>query len=242
MKKLRRAHLYLGCFFTPVLVLYFVSGFFLTRDEARQKSPEEAQSILQRLYWVHTSQFYPAAALAPAITEVIRSSAEADTVTTDVPHGYAAGLPVRIIGSDLPGGLESNLDCFVHPKGPDTLTLHLSEADARAGRAALDLNHTGPVRFHLNPQLPARDRASYDRSLFKYLALAMTLGTLATMALGLVLAFRIVQPRWPVWLALVLGVLVPVVFLWWGQVRQPPASAPAGLPAALPLPPGNPAP
>ena len=232
MKKLRRAHLYLGCFFTPVLALYLFSGFFLTRDEERQKTPDEARSLLQKLYWVHTAQFYPAHAVAPEISEAIQSAADTDTLTTTQPHRFPVGLPVRVIGNDLPGGLESNLDCFARPTGERSLTLHLTEADAKSGRAALDLNHTGAVSFHLNPQLPSRDRAAYDRTLFKYLALAMAIGALATMGLGVVLAFRSVQPRWPVWAALVLGMLVPIVFLWIGQMRKPPPSkAPPEMPA-----------
>jgi hypothetical protein len=34
-----------------------------------------------------------------------------------------------------------------------------------------------------------------------------------------VLAFRSVKPRWPVWLALVAGVLIPVGVLWLGSSR-----------------------
>ena len=59
MKYLRRIHLYLGCFITPLLVLYLVSGFYFILNPERQKVEGEAQSLFQKLWWMHTDQQWP---------------------------------------------------------------------------------------------------------------------------------------------------------------------------------------
>ncbi|MAY05681.1 MAG: hypothetical protein CMO72_00610 [Verrucomicrobiales bacterium] len=58
MKQLRRIHLYLGCFVTPLLAMYLFSGFYFILNPARQKDEGEAQSIMQKLWWVHTDQHW----------------------------------------------------------------------------------------------------------------------------------------------------------------------------------------
>ena len=47
----------------------------------------------------------------------------------------------------------------------------------------------------------------------------MSVALLATTALGIILAFRFNRHKWPVWAALMLGIAVPVLFLWLGQKR-----------------------
>ena len=59
MKLIRRIHLFLGCFFTPLLLLYLLSGFYFVLKPARQKDDGEAQTFLQKIWWVHTAQEYP---------------------------------------------------------------------------------------------------------------------------------------------------------------------------------------
>ena len=59
MKKLRRIHLYLGCFITPLLIVYLVSGFYFIFNPERQKDDAEAQTLMQKLYWMHTDQQLP---------------------------------------------------------------------------------------------------------------------------------------------------------------------------------------
>lgn len=49
--------------------------------------------------------------------------------------------------------------------------------------------------------------------LMKVLVVAMCLALIVSIALGLVLAFTVVKNRIPVWIALILGVATPVVFL-----------------------------
>jgi hypothetical protein len=58
VKQLRRIHLYLGCFITPLLAMYLVSGFYFILNPARQKDEGEAQSLTQKLWWVHTDQHW----------------------------------------------------------------------------------------------------------------------------------------------------------------------------------------
>lgn len=55
----RRLHLYLGCFFTPMLLFYILTGWYQTVNEDRLKSPGEAQSILQKARLVHTVAILP---------------------------------------------------------------------------------------------------------------------------------------------------------------------------------------
>ena len=59
MKLLRRIHLYLGCFITPLLAVYLFSGFYFILKPERQKDEGEAQTLIQKLWWVHTDQQWP---------------------------------------------------------------------------------------------------------------------------------------------------------------------------------------
>ena len=59
MKQLRRIHLYLGCFITPLLAVYLFSGFYFILKPERQKDEGEAQSLMQKLWWMHTDQQWP---------------------------------------------------------------------------------------------------------------------------------------------------------------------------------------
>ena len=46
MKFIRRAHLFLGCFFTPLLLFYILTGWYQTVNLNRLKHPSEAESLL----------------------------------------------------------------------------------------------------------------------------------------------------------------------------------------------------
>lgn len=59
MKLLRRIHLYLGCFVTPLLVMYLVSGFYFILNPERQKDEGEAITLMQKMWWMHTDQQWP---------------------------------------------------------------------------------------------------------------------------------------------------------------------------------------
>lgn len=60
MKLIRRAHLFLGCFFTPLLLFYILTGWYQTVNPNRLKHPSEAETLLQKLRVVHSDQIYPA--------------------------------------------------------------------------------------------------------------------------------------------------------------------------------------
>jgi multidrug efflux pump subunit AcrB len=55
--------------------------------------------------------------------------------------------------------------------------------------------------------------------LFQALVVAMAVALVATVVLGVVLAFRSIRNPWPVAISLVLGVLLPALLLWLGHPR-----------------------
>jgi hypothetical protein len=59
MKLLRRLHLFLGCFFAPMLLFYVSTGWYQTLTVRRNKALGEAQDWLGRLRSVHVDQLYP---------------------------------------------------------------------------------------------------------------------------------------------------------------------------------------
>ena len=59
MKLVRRLHLYLGCFFTPLLLFYVLTGWYQTFNPNRTKGPGEAVGWIARLRSVHVDQIYP---------------------------------------------------------------------------------------------------------------------------------------------------------------------------------------
>jgi hypothetical protein len=126
MKTLRRLHLYLGCFFAPLLLFFVLSGWYQTANPERLKSVSEAETWVQKTRVVHTDQIYP------------------------------------------------------------------GEREVRQ---------------------PSSPRA------FQWLVYGMSAALAATTALGVVLAFRSVRAAWPVWVALGLGLAVPVLLLWLGRGR-----------------------
>lgn len=61
MKSLRRVHLYLGCFFAPLLLFYVATGWYQTFHLDRVKTPGELGGWRERLTAVHREQIYPSA-------------------------------------------------------------------------------------------------------------------------------------------------------------------------------------
>ncbi len=125
MKLLRRVHLYLGCFFAPLLIFYILSGWYQTVNPQRAKHPSEAETLLQKLRFVHVEQIYP------------------------------------------------------------------KEGELKQG----------------SPKL------------FQVLVIAMAILATLAIAIGIVLAFKSTRAQWQVWIAITLGLVVPIVLLWLGQKR-----------------------
>ncbi len=62
MKRLRRVHLYLGCFFAPLLLFYVATGWYQTVNPDRRKGVNDSMDLISRLTRVHVEQYYPAEA------------------------------------------------------------------------------------------------------------------------------------------------------------------------------------
>jgi hypothetical protein len=124
MKLLRKIHLFLGCFFAPILVFFICTGWYQTVTHDRKKGLGEAETWVEKLTTVHVDQIYPS---------------------------------------------------------------------------------------------PAAE--TYSTTAFKYFIVVMSLALLATILLGIILAFRFSRRKWPVFLSLVLGFGVPILLLWLGQKR-----------------------
>ena len=74
MKFIRRLHLYLGCFFAPLLLFYLATGWYQTLHPDRRKNPGEADDWIGRFRSVHVDQIYPnehATAYSPALFRVM---------------------------------------------------------------------------------------------------------------------------------------------------------------------------
>src|SRR5258708_6496095 len=122
MKLIRRIHLYLGCFFAPLLIFYVATGWYQTVNPDRRKGVADSTRLISRLNRVHVEHYYP-----------------------------------------------------------------------------------------------AESAAGFARYLFRGLVVGMAIALVTTVALGLVLAFRSTRNKWPVWLSLGLGVVLPIVVLCLGQ-------------------------
>ena len=122
MKLLRRIHLYLGCFFAPLLVFYVSTGWYQTINPDRRKGVGDSTDFISRLSRVHVEQYYP----------------------TESASGYSTYL-------------------------------------------------------------------------FRGLIVIMAVALITTVILGVILAFRTSRNKWPVWLSIALGIVLPIVLLWLGQ-------------------------
>jgi hypothetical protein len=59
MKFLRRLHLYLGCFFAPLLLFYLGTGWYQTLRIDRNKNVGEADTWVAKMTSVHKDQIWP---------------------------------------------------------------------------------------------------------------------------------------------------------------------------------------
>ena len=73
MKLLRRLHLYLGCFFTPLLLFFVATGWYQTFHINRNKRPGEAETWISRLTSIHKDQLYPAESASVYSTTLFQS-------------------------------------------------------------------------------------------------------------------------------------------------------------------------
>ena len=125
MRFLRRLHLYLGCFFAPLLLFFVATGWYQTMQVDRQKKRGEAETWIDRVTSVHKDQVFP-----------------------------------------------------------------------------------------------TESAIGYNTTLFKWFVVLMSIALIATVLLGIVLAFKTLQLRWPVYVSLALGIGLPILLLWLGQRRS----------------------
>lgn len=59
MNTLRRLHMYLGCFFAPILLFFVCTGWYQTVNPDRRKGINDSDDLVSRLCRVHVEQHYP---------------------------------------------------------------------------------------------------------------------------------------------------------------------------------------
>ncbi len=59
MRNVRRFHLFLSCFFAPLLLFYIGTGWYQTFNINRNKNFGEAEDLVSRFRSVHVDQIYP---------------------------------------------------------------------------------------------------------------------------------------------------------------------------------------
>ncbi len=234
MKLVRRVHLYLGCFFTPLLMMFLITGFLLIWTGDRMKGPDEATSLLQRLFFVHTEQYLPADQPDLKIAQLKSIDQNQNVIFTFEPHGFPDQTPVRLTESGtVPEGIDA--EKFYHTKtlSPSSFTLH-----AEPSAPAIELSGPADTNVYIMPKVELR---AYNPSAFKLLIYLMVTGVVVTMLLGVVLAFKLTKDKRPVWAAIGLGIIMPFLLLKLGQNQEPAKEEPLGSgdpSAEIPGPPG----
>lgn len=76
------------------------------------------------------------------------------------------------------------------------------------------------VSIHVDQIYPKPNAVGeYSTRLYKAFVVAMSICLLLTIGLGIYLAFRTTPQSWPVSISLLLGLLLPILFLWLGQPK-----------------------
>ncbi len=74
-------------------------------------------------------------------------------------------------------------------------------------------------RVHVEQYYPTKSAEGYSTRMFSALVALMSVALIATVVLGVALAFQALKSKWAVWLSLGLGIAVPMLTLWLGQRR-----------------------
>jgi len=67
---------------------------------------------------------------------------------------------------------------------------------------------------------PLDSADAFDPALFQYLVVAMSICLIATVLLGVYLAFKTLRSKWLLIVMLLGGVLLPCLLLWLGNIRE----------------------
>lgn len=94
-KLLRRVHLYLGCFFAPLLVFYVATGWYQTFNTNRNKTPGEADSWVEKLASVHKDRLYPSTQASGYSTKGFEALVVAMSVAILVTVGLGVALALQ---------------------------------------------------------------------------------------------------------------------------------------------------
>ena len=105
---------------------------------------------------------------------------------------------------------------FVATGWHQTVTIQRNKSAGQPGDWISNLS-----QVHVDQIFPTERGAEhgYSPALFRALVVTMSISLILTIGLGIFLAFRTHRRQWPVWFALAIGILVPVLFLWLGQKR-----------------------
>jgi hypothetical protein len=86
------------------------------------------------------------------------------------------------------------------------------ERNADGGRVHTLLQHLSSV--HSDDYFPPEKHGTHGHAAFKAMVVAMSVGLIFSILLGLVLAVKMLRKKWMVALTLGLGILVPALVLW----------------------------
>lgn len=89
-----------------------------------------------------------------------------------------------------------------------TFNLHEARKNGYKPPAAIE----ALSQIHMNQRLATNEFRPESSTFFRYLVVAMSIGLLLNMYLGIVMAFKFADPKM-VWFLIIVGVLVPAVVL-----------------------------
>jgi hypothetical protein len=99
MKNIRRWHLFLSCFFAPLLLFYVATGWYQTLSQNRNKALGEQQDLKSKLTSIHVDQIYPgekAEAYSPTLFKilvVVMSISLIITIALGIYLAFSVGRP-----------------------------------------------------------------------------------------------------------------------------------------------------
>ena len=99
MKQIRRWHLFLSCFFAPLLLFYVATGWYQTLNSSRNKTSGERGELVSRLTSVHVDQISPddkVESYSPKLYQglvVVMSICLIATVATGIYLAFMVGRP-----------------------------------------------------------------------------------------------------------------------------------------------------
>lgn len=113
MRKLRLLHLYLGCFFAPLLLFYIGTGWYQTLNTNRNKTLGEQGNWLSNLTSVHVDQIYPAEGVESFSPGLYRALVVLMSISLILTMGLGIFLAFRVSRKSWPVWLSLSLGLLV---------------------------------------------------------------------------------------------------------------------------------